>query len=98
MFIGVHGMDVGTGFTTPNLMESETNRALVERAAGWSCGRLHQVGGRRAQRIAALSDASVLVTDTGLSAQASGVLSDRVGELVLVDVADDAPSTASRDV
>jgi hypothetical protein len=29
VFIGVHGMDVGTGFTTPNLMESETNQALV---------------------------------------------------------------------
>lgn len=26
VFMGVHGMDVGSGFTTPNLMESETDQ------------------------------------------------------------------------
>ena len=39
--------------------------------------------------MAALSEAAVLVTDSGLSAQASGVLADHVGELVLVDPVDD---------
>ena len=28
--MGVHGMDARTGFTTPNLLEAETDRALVE--------------------------------------------------------------------
>lgn len=30
VFLGVHGIDVQAGFTTPNIMEAETNRALVE--------------------------------------------------------------------
>ena len=30
VFLGVHGFDERAGFTTPNLMEAETNRALVE--------------------------------------------------------------------
>ncbi len=43
--------------------------------------------------MAQLSEASVLVTDSGLSAQASGVFADHVGELVVVDPVegDDAP-------
>ena len=32
LFLGVHGMSERAGFTTPNLMEAETNRALVEAA------------------------------------------------------------------
>ena len=31
LFLGVHGMSARAGFTTPNLMEAETNRALVRR-------------------------------------------------------------------
>jgi len=27
VFMGVHGMDAKPGFTTPNLLEAETNRA-----------------------------------------------------------------------
>ena len=30
VFLGVHGMSAATGFTTPNLTERETDRALVE--------------------------------------------------------------------
>ena len=33
LFLGVHGMSERAGFTTPNLMEAETNRALVAAAA-----------------------------------------------------------------
>ena len=43
--------------------------------------------------MAGLSEAHVLVTDTGLSAQASAVLTDRVEQLVLVDPA--APPLAT---
>jgi hypothetical protein len=35
--------------------------------------------------MAGLSEAAVLVTDSGLSAHASGALADHVGELVVVD-------------
>jgi hypothetical protein len=45
--------------------------------------------------IASLSDASVLVTDSGLSAQAGGILADHVGELIMVDVEDEVDTTGS---
>ncbi len=35
VLMGVHGMDPRAGFTTPNMLEAETDRALVEAAAGW---------------------------------------------------------------
>jgi hypothetical protein len=35
--------------------------------------------------MAGLSEAHVLITDTGLSAQASAILAERVEQLVLVD-------------
>jgi DeoR/GlpR family transcriptional regulator of sugar metabolism len=30
VFMGVHGMDARAGFSTPNLLEAETNRAIQE--------------------------------------------------------------------
>ena len=30
VFMGVHGMDAKAGFTCPNLMEADTDRALIE--------------------------------------------------------------------
>ena len=32
LFLGVHGMSERAGYTTPNLMEADVNRALVEAA------------------------------------------------------------------
>ena len=32
LFLGVHGMSERAGYTTPNLMEAEINRALVDAA------------------------------------------------------------------
>jgi DeoR/GlpR family transcriptional regulator of sugar metabolism len=81
-------MDPSTGFTTPNLMESETNRALV------ACVRCLVVvadsskwGVNGLSSFASLTDADVLVTDSRLQPDARAELSDRVGELVLVDPA-----------
>ena len=89
-FMGVHGMDVRAGFSTPNLLESETNRAMIERSrrligcadsSKWGVVGLQQhgrpVGGGRAG------------DRPGLSAHASGALADHVGELVVVDPVDD---------
>ena len=39
--------------------------------------------------MARLAEAAVLVTDSGLPAQASGALADHVGELVVVDPVED---------
>ena len=98
VFMGVHGMDAGAGFTTPNLMESETNQALV------ACGRRLVVvadstkwGVVGLSSFAALDDADVVVTDVGLPEPARVQLRDRVGELLLVDPAAPAlPAPAER--
>ena len=37
LFLGVHGMDAQAGFTTPNLLEAETNRAFMASARSTAC-------------------------------------------------------------
>jgi DeoR/GlpR family transcriptional regulator of sugar metabolism len=85
LFLGVHGMDAHAGFTTPNLAEAETNRALIARArevivvadsSKWGTVGLADFG--------PLSVADVLITDDGLSADARAAISDAVGELIVV--------------
>lgn len=87
VFMGVHGMDALAGFTTPNLMEADTNRAMVAAA-----GRLVVVADHTKwgivglSRIARLQDASVLVTDSAISSAAREALHDRVGTLVVASL------------
>jgi DeoR/GlpR family transcriptional regulator of sugar metabolism len=85
-FMGVHGMDARAGFSTPNLLESETNRAMFRSArrlvvladsTKWGVVGLSSM--------ASLSDASLVISDAGLPAQAIGVLSEQAVELALVD-------------
>jgi DeoR/GlpR family transcriptional regulator of sugar metabolism len=87
LFLGVHGMSVRTGFTTPNVMEVGTDRLLVAAARRLVVLADHTkwetVG---IATIAALSDADVLITDSGLPASARTALAGRVGELVAVEV------------
>jgi DeoR/GlpR family transcriptional regulator of sugar metabolism len=87
LFLGVHGMSPRTGFTTPNLMEAGTNRLLVNAARRFVVLADHTkwetVG---IATIARLEDADIVVTDSGLPAEARSQLADRVGELVVVDV------------
>lgn len=84
VFMGVHGMEAQAGFTTPNLLEAETNRALI--AAG---RRLVVVADHTKwgvigiSSIAALSEAHTLITDEGLRPEAQDALREQVGELVL---------------
>lgn len=86
VFMGVHGMDAGAGFSTPNLLEAETNRAMI--ASGRRLVVLADStkwGVVGLSSMAALSKASALVTDNGLSHTARQALSDHVDELVLVE-------------
>ncbi|MGZ6267450.1 MAG: DeoR/GlpR family DNA-binding transcription regulator, partial [Candidatus Limnocylindrales bacterium] len=86
VFMGTHGMDVGSGFTTPNLLEAETNRALM--AAGrrvivladhtkWGTIGISSVG--------RLDAADTIVTDSGLDPEASTVLTTAVRRVIFVD-------------
>ncbi|TDC72830.1 DeoR/GlpR transcriptional regulator [Micromonospora sp. KC606] len=85
LFLGVHGISERAGFTTPNLMEAETDRALVAAAdrlvvladhTKWETVGISSIVG--------LAAADVLVTDDQLTAEARRVLDEKVGELVCV--------------
>jgi len=84
LFLGVHGIDGRAGFTTPNLVEAETNRALIASArqvvvtadsTKWGVVGLSSM--------ARLDEVDVLVTDVGLEHDARRVVEARVGRLVL---------------
>ncbi|WP_232662882.1 DeoR/GlpR family DNA-binding transcription regulator [Pseudonocardia sp. TRM90224] len=84
LLLGVHGMDAEAGFTTPNLVEAETNRALVasaRRVAVVADNSKWGVVGL--STIAALDEVDVVVTDTGLEPGARSVLENSCGRLVL---------------
>lgn len=89
VIVGTHGMDERAGFTTPNLMEAETDRALV--AAGQ---RLVVVADHTKWGVvgfstfAELHDADTVVTDDRLPEPARRALGERVGELVVVPMGD----------
>ncbi|MGH3242328.1 MAG: DeoR/GlpR family DNA-binding transcription regulator [Spirillospora sp.] len=85
LLLGVHGMSLHAGFTTPNLMEAETDRALVAAARRRIVLADHtkwEVVG--ISTIADLEDADVLVTDRGLGEDAREALAAHVGSLVVV--------------
>jgi DeoR/GlpR family transcriptional regulator of sugar metabolism len=87
VFLGVHGVAERSGFTTPNLDESETNRAFVE--AG---GRLVVLADHTKwgvvgiSTIAALDEADVLVVDDGLLPEDREILAGEVADLVVAHV------------
>lgn len=89
MFMGVHGMDVRNGFTTPNLVEAETDRAFVEASRRFVVLADHtKFGVLGISTIASLDTADILFTDSALAAESQAALRERVGELVVVDVSD----------
>ena len=86
VFMGVHGMDPHSGFTTPNVLEADTDRALVE------AGRRLVVVADNTKwgiigisSIARLDQADTLISDTGLDPDARAALEEHVRELVIVD-------------
>lgn len=84
LFLGVHGMDADAGFSTPNLLEAETNRAFVAAARKTVVLADHTKWGMLGiSSIAALDDVDEVISDAGLSAEARRVLGERVGLLRL---------------
>src|SRR6266545_3061109 len=87
LFMGVHGMTTDAGFTTPNLLEAETDQALIACAERVVVVADHTKWGVRGlSRIAPLKTANILVSDTGLAADARAALSEHVEQLVLAPV------------
>jgi DeoR/GlpR family transcriptional regulator of sugar metabolism len=86
--MGVHGMEARTGFTTPNILEAETDRALVEAGRRLIVLADHTKWGLIGiSSFARLDQADVLITDVGLADDARAELASHVRELVLVDPA-----------
>ena len=84
LILGVHGIDVQAGLTTPNLYEAETNRALIRSAkriivvadhTKWGVVGLSSIG--------TLEQVDVLVTDKELDPQARRVVGEKVGQLIV---------------
>lgn len=86
VFISAQGMDPRVGFTVPDMLEAETDRALVEAGR-----RLVVLAGHATWGVigissfARLDQADVLISDTGVPAAAQAELRGQVRELVLVE-------------
>ena len=86
VFVGVHGIDQRSGFTCPNLLEADTDRALIEAGRRLVVVADHSKWGVIGiSSIARLDQADVLITDVGLSPEARRILVESVRELIVVD-------------
>lgn len=85
VFMGTHGMDARGGYSSPNLFESETNQAIRSRAKRLVVLADHTKWGQVGfSTFAKLSDADVLITDSGLAEEAVAELKQHVETVTLV--------------
>ncbi|WP_426996910.1 DeoR/GlpR family DNA-binding transcription regulator [Pseudarthrobacter sp. N5] len=85
LFLGVHGMDADAGFTTPNLLEAEADRAFVAASRKVVVLADHSKWGTLGiSTIAALEEADEVISDAGLSTEAQRILGERVSRLRVV--------------
>ena len=93
LFLGAHGIDRNAGLTTPNLVEAETNRALVRASRSVCVLADHtKVGIIGLSTFMALGEVDTLITDAGVPTRARAVLEERVDHLVLAEVAPALPA------
>ena len=84
VFLGAHGMEARAGFTSPNLLEGEINRALVASAERVAVVADHTKWGVVGiSTFATLDDVDVLVTDAGLAPDALARVRERVDEVLV---------------
>jgi DeoR/GlpR family transcriptional regulator of sugar metabolism len=87
VFMGVHGMDLRSGFTCPNLLEADTDRSLIEAGRRLVVVADHSKWGVIGiSSIARLDQADVLITDSGLEPNARATLEGAVRDLVVIDI------------
>ena len=86
LFLGAHGVDDRAGLTTPNLVEAETNRALIHSAREVCVlADSSKWGTIGLSSFAELAEVDVFVTDSHLGQRARTALADAVGSLEIVD-------------
>ncbi len=89
LFMGVHGMDIELGYTTPNLAEAEVNAAFIRSARRVVVLADHTKWGTRGlAQIAPLERADAVVSDDALPAEAIEAFAAVETDLELVSVSD----------
>jgi DeoR/GlpR family transcriptional regulator of sugar metabolism len=84
LFLGVHGISVEAGLSTPNLAEAETNRRLVQSARRVVVVADHTKWGVVGlSSFAALEQVDTLVTDSGLPGEARSEIAEHLRRLVV---------------
>jgi DeoR/GlpR family transcriptional regulator of sugar metabolism len=84
LFLGVHGISVEAGLSTPNLAEAETNRRFVRSARGVVVVADHTKWGTVGlSSFATLEEVDALVTDAGLPAEARAEIAEHLPRLVV---------------
>ncbi|ATW47247.1 DeoR/GlpR family DNA-binding transcription regulator [Streptomyces peucetius] len=99
LFLGVHGISVEAGLSTPNLAEAETNRRLVRAARRVVVVADHTKWGTVGlSSFAELAEVDTLVTDAGLPAAAREEIAEHLPGLMVAGEADTAgePRQAGR--
>lgn len=82
VFLGVHGIDVSAGLTTPNLAEAETNRALVASGGHLVVLADHTKFGRVGlTTIVPLSDVDTLITDSGAGEDLLAAIGEHIDDV-----------------
>ncbi|QOR72463.1 DeoR/GlpR transcriptional regulator [Ruania alkalisoli] len=82
VFLGVHGMDPDAGLTTPNLLEAETDRALIASGRSAVVVADHTKWGTIGlTTIVPLEQVDHVVTDRGMTGEALQILRERVPEV-----------------
>ncbi len=85
LFLGVHGMDEGLGFSTPNLAEAEVNRAFIAAARRVVVLADHTKWGMRGfAQIAPLERADLVISDSSLPMRAQQTLQNLGVDVALV--------------
>ncbi|NHN56564.1 DeoR/GlpR transcriptional regulator [Calidifontibacter sp. DB0510] len=84
LILGVHGIDLEAGLTTPNLQEAQTNRALIKSAKRVVVVADHSKWGVIGlSTIATLDDIHILVTDANLDEEARREISEHGVQLIV---------------
>ncbi|MCZ7461743.1 DeoR/GlpR family DNA-binding transcription regulator [Streptomyces sp. WMMC940] len=84
LFLGVHGISVEAGLSTPNLAEAETNRRLVRSARRVVVVADHTKWGTVGlSSFARLDEVDTLVTDSGLPERAREEIAEHLPKLVV---------------
>ncbi len=84
VFLGVHGLDARAGLTTPNMLEAETDRALIDAGRKLVVVADHTKWGAVGMNtISGLDRVDVWVTDAGLGAAVRSVAAELIPDVIL---------------